>query len=482
MPLCFGPMPTDTPAVKALKLALDNARLGREHWWLWGIAGVCILVDGYSMFITAVAMPLLQKHFNMTAAQQGFAGAALVMGAMVGATAGGRLSDRFGRRRMFIAILVAFLIGFVMQATAPSLNAYLFWQLELGAAIGVGYPVCATYISEYMPTALRGRMLIGLFAFQAVGALLASLSGSNTIRAVNSVEAWRVMIGLGALPAVVGLIFCLRMPESARWLLARDRIAEATELVKRFIAPAPLPALPPNVPGAAQPPAENLSTLQVLKEMASPKMRRDAVLAVVPWFMCDAVHFAIVMFAPFILEKMLQADGLPFLEGCIRAAQANLLLSISLLIGFGLNCWMIDRVGRMKLQVFGFLGMAASLGVLGWFASMAHANPGDRTPVLLMFFAFIGFNLCLNIGPNATTFMLPAELFPTRLRASAHGIATSIGRMGAASCVLVVPLLQSAFGNAVMLWCLVPLAGVASLVTFLCWHETKGVNLEDVDG
>ena len=143
---------------------------------------------------------------------------------------------------------------------------------------------------------------------------------------------------------------------------------------------------------------------------------------------------------------------------------------------------MIDRVGRMKLQVFGFLGMAASLGVLGWFSAMAHANPGDRTPVMLMFFAFIGFNLCLNIGPNATTFMLPAELFPTRLRASAHGIATSIGRMGAASCVLVVPLLQSAFGNAVMLWCLVPLAGVASLVTFLCWHETKGVNLEDVDG
>jgi len=102
--------------------------------------------------------------------------------------------------------------------------------------------------------------------------------------------------------------------------------------------------------------------------------------------------------------------------------------------------------------------------------------------VMLMFFAFIGFNLCLNIGPNATTFMLPAELFPTRLRASAHGIATSIGRMGAASCVLIVPLLQSAYGNAVMLWCLVPLAGVASLVTFLCWHETKGVNLEDVDG
>jgi hypothetical protein len=170
----------------------------------------------------------------------------------------------------------------------------------------------------------------------------------------------------------VGLIFCLRMPESARWLLARDRIAEATELVKRFIAPTPLPALPANTPGTAQPPAENLSTLQVLKEMASPKMRRDAVLAVVPWFMCDAVHFAIVMFAPFILEKMLQADGLPFLDGCIRAAQANLLLSVSLLIGFGLNCWMIDRVGRMKLQVFGFLGMAASLGVLGWFASMAQ--------------------------------------------------------------------------------------------------------------
>jgi len=149
---------------------------------------------------------------------------------------------------MFIAILVAFLIGFVMQATAPNLNAYLFWQLELDAAIGVGYPVCATYISEYMPTVLRGRMLIGLFAFQAVGALLASLAGSNMIRVVQSVEAWRAMIGVGAVPAVVGLLFCVRMPESARWLLARERIPEATELVKRFIAPTPLPVLPPDAP------------------------------------------------------------------------------------------------------------------------------------------------------------------------------------------------------------------------------------------
>ena len=97
-----------------------------------------------------------------------------------------------------------------------------------------------------------------------------------------------------------------------------------------------------------------------------------------------------------------------------------------------------------------------------------------------MLVAFIAFNLCLSIGPNATTFMLPAELFPTRLRASAHGIATSIGRLGAASCVLTVPLLQSAFGNAAMLWCIAPLAAMASLVTFLCWHETKGTNLEDV--
>ncbi|MEI8108273.1 MAG: MFS transporter [Verrucomicrobiota bacterium] len=473
-------MVADTPAVKILKFALDNARLGRAHWWLWGIAAICTLVDGYSMFITAVAMPLLQKQFNMTAAQQGSVGAFLVIGAMVGATLGGRLSDRFGRRRMFIVILIAFLIGFSMQAFANSLNAYLFWQIELGAAIGVGYPVCATYISESMPTAYRGRMLIGLFAFQAVGSVLASISAANCVRVVESVEAWRWMVGLGAVPAAIGLLLCARLPESARWLLARDRILEAAEGIRHLIAPATLPDLPPSVPSTSQSPAENLSMLQVLKEMASPKMRRDSILAVVPWFLCDALHFSIVMFAPFILEKLLQADGLPFLEGCIRAAQANLLLSGALLIGFGLNCWMIDRVGRMKLQAFGFLGMAASLAVLGQFAAMAQAHPGNTSPVRLMLVAFIAFNLCLNIGPNATTFMLPAELFPTRLRASAHGIATSIGRLGAASCVLTVPLLQSAFGNAAMLWCIAPLAAVASFVTFLCWHETKGTNLEDV--
>ena len=197
MPM-LPPMATDTPAVKILKLTLDNARLGRGHWWLWGITSICILVDGYSMFITAVAMPLLQKQFSMTAAQQGLAGAGLVIGAVVGAMLGGRLSDHYGRRRIFILILIAFLIGFTMQALANSLNAYLFWQVEIGAAIGVGYPVCATFISESMPTAYRGRMLIGLFAFQAVGAVLASTLGVNCIRAVESIQAWRWMVGLGA--------------------------------------------------------------------------------------------------------------------------------------------------------------------------------------------------------------------------------------------------------------------------------------------
>jgi putative MFS transporter len=291
------------PAVKILKFTLDNARIRRAHWWVWGIAAICTLADEYSIFITAVAMPLLQKQFSMTAAQQGSVGAFLVIGAMVGATLGGRFSDRLGRRRIFIVILIAFLTGFSMQPFADSQSSYLLWQIELGAAIGVGYPVCATYISESMPTAYRGRTLIGLFAFQGVGSVLASTSAANCVRVVESAEAWRWMVGLGAVPAGIGLLLCARMPESARWLLARDRIFEAAEAIRHLIAPATLPDLPPIVPSTSQSPAENVSMLQVLKEMASPKMRRDSILAVVPWFLCDALHLSIVMFAPFILEK-----------------------------------------------------------------------------------------------------------------------------------------------------------------------------------
>lgn len=157
-------------------------------------------------------------------------------------------------------------------------------------------------------------------------------------------------------------------------------------------------------------------------------------------------------------------------------------LTFLLLVGFIVNYFLIDRLGRMALQIGGCIGMAVVLRVLGWLANFAHAHPKERLPIVLMLLLFIALHICLNIGPNSTTFILPAELFPTEIRSSAHGIATSFGRMGAASCVLLMPVIQNAYGSGVMLWSLVPLALIGAGVTRLFWHETCGVNLEDMKG
>lgn len=134
----------------------------------------------------------------------------------------------------------------------------------------------------------------------------------------------------------------------------------------------------------------------------------------------------------------------------------------------------VDKIGRIKLQIYGFLGMTLGM-LLILMAWMFGSN------IYLIFIGFIFFNLFLNLGPNATTFILPVELFPIRVRGSAHGLASAVAKAGAAVGIFLIPIVQdiAGIGGVLVVIGIVSLAGL--LVTLIFRIETKGQSLDEID-
>src|ERR1700754_624899 len=182
---------------------LQSAPMTGMQWLIWSLAAAGKFFEGFVVFMTGVALPLLSNEFNIGAAQHGVIGAASLAGILVGAVALGGLSDRFGRKPMFVAEMVlfcAFLIGLVFCPNYPMLVILLF---GLGLSLGCDYPTAHMIISESIPSTARGKLVLGAFAFQAVGALGGTLVGYAVLVLIPNLSAWRWMYATAVLPALL---------------------------------------------------------------------------------------------------------------------------------------------------------------------------------------------------------------------------------------------------------------------------------------
>jgi hypothetical protein len=208
----------------------------------------------------------------------------------------------------------------------------------------------------------------------------------------------------------------------------------------------------------------------------SSRYLRRTLLATVPWSLMDITLYGVGMFTPTILAALSFIGHGTFLSMDIASSEGTAALDIFLLLGFALNMWLVERWGRIRLQLLGFTGMAIGLALL----SISALGPTEPVRLALVMAGFAIFNLMVNAGPNATTYLLPAELFPTRLRASGHGLAAASGKLGAVLGIFFLPVLKARLGIAltVAIAAAVSLAGLT--VTWILGVETAGKSLEEV--
>ena len=202
---------------------------------IWLLAAAGKFFEGYVVFMTGVALPLIARQFNISPAQNGFISAASLCGILIGAVGLGSLSDQFGRKSMFIVemiIFTAFLGAAVFCASFTSLVICLF---GLGLALGCDYPTAHMIISENIPSTSRGKLVLGAFAFQAVGALCGTAVGYAVLVVMPNLNAWRWMFATAVVPALLVTIGRFFITESANWLHTRGSTDRATLAARRLL-------------------------------------------------------------------------------------------------------------------------------------------------------------------------------------------------------------------------------------------------------
>jgi MFS family permease len=440
-------MTTDQPA-QTIGARLDGLPWSRQHTLILLALGAGWLFDSFEVQVFSSAVGPLGDSFRASVVARDAVLAVWLVGILLGALVGGRLTDRFGRRRLFVLTLLWYSGLTVLTGFAPDLG--WVYALRFLAALGVGaeYAIVNAAIAEFMPARVRGRANAVVMNFWPAGAVLAALMAYLLINetALSVGLSWRAMFVVGGLVALVVLVFRRRIPESPRWLAARGRTAEAEAVVAELERAAGEPA------GAglgAEPAQPRLGA--ALRELVRHYPGRLALGAALDLAEAFGYYGLFALLSVVVLPQVHISQGqIPFfyIIGNLGAVAGGLLMSANL-----------DRLGRHRTVIISYTGAAVGVGLLA-----AATATGSAAWVTVAFVFANGF------GTAAWTAAYPTftELFPTHLRGAGVGASVAVGRIGAIVGTLLLPSLANAIGATtsyalvVAFW----LAGVAAMAVF----------------
>ncbi|MBN3849805.1 MULTISPECIES: MFS transporter [Burkholderiaceae] len=459
---------------------LTSTPMTAMQWRIWSLAAAGKFFEGFVVFMTGVALPLISREFGIGAAQNGLVSAASLVGILVGALALGGMSDYFGRKRMFIIEMILFCVFLVLLTVCANFISLVVCLFGLGVALGCDYPTAHMIISESIPSASRGKLVLGAFGFQALGALGGTAVGYLVLSILPTIEAWRWMYATAIIPAVIVTLGRFFITESPSWLHVRGDVEEAEQAARRLLDRQPQYPTHIELPREAES-AESHGDSKSFLTLFSKQNLRATIFSSAPWFLQDLGTYGIGIFTPTILAIALgsKPDHVRSISDLIMndilAAKGAALTTTLLIVGILFAVMLADKVGRVKLQVFGFIGCAAGLFV----AALSGSFDGN-TKTTLIFAGFMLFNFMTNIGPNAQTYLLAGEVFPTRIRGAGAGFAAAVGKVGAIMTAFLFPILLATIGTSTLLYCLVVTSLFGAVVTWIFRIETTGVNLDRI--
>ncbi|MGC1481154.1 MAG: MFS transporter [Chthoniobacterales bacterium] len=460
--------------------AAPEAPLTSMQWRIWSLACAGKFFEGLVVFMTGVALPLISLEFDLDPGAKGIVGAASLAGILVGASALGGLADRFGRRAMFIVEMAIFVAFLTLTALSPNFTVLVICLFGMGIALGCDYPTAHVVISESIPSSFRGRLVLAAFGFQAVGALAGTIIGFLILRSSESIDDWRMMYATAIIPALLVLGGRFFITQSGSWLVSRGRIEEAEQETTRLLARNP--RYPKRV--ELRDPHAHLAAADrkpSYGKLFKKKHRRATILASVPWFLQDLGTYGIGIFTPTILAATIGAKNphehslAEVIHNDMLAAEGAALIDILLIVGIVAAVLLTDKLGRIRLQIGGFIGCAIGLAI----AALSVHFTGVLATVLI-FIGFMLFNFMTNLGPNAMTYLLAGEVFSTHNRGTGAGFAASFAKIGAVLTAFLFPVLLHKIGTAPLLWGLVATSLLGAFITWRFQIETRGVNLEKI--
>ena len=233
-----APAGTSAPAAErnaapTLNERLENLPFTRAHGKLLGISGLGWALDAMDVGLISFVMAALIKEWHLSPTEASWLGSIGFVGMALGATFGGLLADKLGRRYIFALTLLIYGLATGASALATSLGVLLVFRFLVGLGLGAELPVASTLISEFSPRAIRGRVVVALEAFWALGWILAALIGTFIVPQANG---WRWALAIGLIPAIYSLVIRMGTPESVRFLESVGKHDQARQVVERFEA------------------------------------------------------------------------------------------------------------------------------------------------------------------------------------------------------------------------------------------------------
>jgi putative MFS transporter len=425
--------------------ALDQAGTGPFQRRLLGIFGLVWAADAMQVLAVGFTAASIAASFDLTVPQALQTGTLFFLGMLIGASVFGRLADRFGRRRVLIWTVAGDAVFGLLSVFAPSFGALLALRFLTGIAVGGTLPVDYAMMAEFLPAKNRGRWLVVLEGFWAVGTVAVALVAWAAASA-GAAEAWRWIFAATAAPAFVGFFLRMRLPESPLYLLNAGRPAEARAVVDRLFAANGRPPLGPDVAllHAATPLGGGLFT---------PELRRRSAMILAVWFLVSLAYYGVFVWVP----AKLAAEGFGF----VRGYGFLVLVALAQLPGYALAAYGVERWGR-KPTLIGFQLLSAA----GCLTFAVAADPGTvAAALLLMSFALL--------GTWGGLYAYTPELYPTAKRATGMGTAGAAARLGALLAPSALGLLfTQSFAGTIGFFAVLLLVG--AIATSLIDVETRG--------
>ncbi|MFN3801148.1 sugar porter family MFS transporter [Belliella pelovolcani] len=417
---------------------------------------------GFDTAVISGAERDIQTLWQLSDLKHGLAVAIALYGTVIGALFGGIPADRLGRKKSLLLIGLLYLGSALGSALAPEVNSFMFFRFLGGLGVGASSVVAPLYISEIAPAGRRGQ-LVALYQFNIVFGILMAYFSNYLIGTADLVNAWRWMLGVEALPALIYCLLIVRVPKSPRWLIAKYKDFEGARAILTKTDPE----------GAGEAIALAIAESKVTREKASLKMlfgskfRKISLMAVLMAFFNQLSGInAIIYFAPRIFESA----GIATEDALISTIGIGAINLFATMMGL----YLIDKLGRKMLMYIGSIGYLISLSLMAY-SYFGGAIDSSWLPYFV--FVFIAAHA---IGQGSVIWVFISEIFPNELRAYGQSLGSFTHWILAAVIANVFPLFANQYGAGNIF------AFFALMMLFqLLWvmfrmPETKGRSLEEI--
>jgi putative MFS transporter len=433
--------------------AIDRIGFGRFQKRLLGVCGVTWAADAAEIFLIAFALPVIAKDFGLSTFQSSLVVSSTFVGMLAGAWFWGTISDRIGRRRGFTLTIGIFAIFGLASAFSPNVVWLCVFRILAGFGLGGAVPLDFSLFAEYLPTRNRGRWLVILESFWAVGTIVAAALAWLLVPTLG----WRALLATSALAGALIFWVRLRIPESPRYLAAKGRIDEAEEVLRRVAAENGMDER--DVPRVQAPRA--VSDKVEISRLFKGRMRRTTVMLWSTWFFIALAYYGLFSWLP----KTFAEQGFDV----VTTYGYVLLLAVAQLPGYFSAAWLVERWGRKRTFVTYLL---ASAGFTFLYGAAASQTLLVAAAVLMSFFA---------LGAWACLYAYTPELLPTAMRTTGMGAASGMARIaGVLAPILGGLLLPVSLGLTLSAFAVA--FALAALSVAILGTETREVALADTVG